>query len=178
MDTSEAYVKMCDCGEVQGQCGYRQGFYAIDDRIAKPYLISNDGKSGSHFGSLQWAGIVNAEKSIYFFLANYPPLKYISEEEWREFIWFPTQDQIQEMMPQKLPGNLGIVDTKTEWWQDDKRMIVFNLINEFRHFWEEKRGYLRKMAYEKPASFSMEQVWLAFYMHEKHGKTWNGEKWV
>ena len=25
---------------------------------------------------------------------------------------------------------------------------------------------------------SMEQLWLAFYMYEKHGKVWNGEEWV
>ena len=25
---------------------------------------------------------------------------------------------------------------------------------------------------------SMEQLWLAFYMHEKHGKVWDGEKWI
>jgi len=24
---------------------------------------------------------------------------------------------------------------------------------------------------------SWEQLWLAFYMHEKHGKIWNGEEW-
>ena len=24
---------------------------------------------------------------------------------------------------------------------------------------------------------SMEQLWLAFYMYEKHGKTWDGKKW-
>jgi len=25
---------------------------------------------------------------------------------------------------------------------------------------------------------SMEQLWLAFYMKEKHNKTWDGEKWI
>ena len=25
---------------------------------------------------------------------------------------------------------------------------------------------------------SFEQLWLSFYMHEKHGKAWDGEKWV
>jgi len=25
---------------------------------------------------------------------------------------------------------------------------------------------------------SMEQLWLSFYMHEKHGKKWDGERWI
>ena len=164
MDKTETYVRMADCEEVQGQHGYRQGFYVIDEKAAKVNLIRNDGNIGTGLGSLQWTGYVaGTKKSIYFYLANYPPLKYMSKGEWRGFIWLPTQDQIQEMLGNVLKdgkhskGNIEII------WSIDKWQMTW------------KPDPLKWHGFQRE---SFEQLWLALYMYEKHNKTWDGEKWL
>ena len=77
-------------------------------------------------------------------------------EERDEFIWLPRQDQIQEMM-NKLPRCSCMV------------CLTIHL-NEFLN------NHLEGL-YERNID-TMEQLWLAFYMSEKHQKFWDGEKWV
>ena len=111
MDTSETYVKMCDCLEIQGQRGnlMHQHDYLID------------------------------------------------------CLWLPRQDQIQEMMYELPPF-------KEKWTIGVARVACPNCITlDLKDFSEDDC----KMLLE-----SMEQLWLAFYMHEKHQKTWDKEKWV
>ena len=167
MDKTETYVKMCGCEEVQGQHGYRQGIYAIDDKIAKPYRTRSE-RVESSLGSFQWIGYIlgkgaKLKISAYFFLSNYPPLKYISAEEWKKFTWLPTQDQIQGMVDVNPPAHK-----------------LLNFIEEIHGYIEDgHHSYLSGCMKEYYQQFqSMEQLWLAFYMHEKHNKTWDGEKWV
>ena len=66
------------------------------------------------------------------------------------YTWLPRQDDLQEMV--KKDG--AIVD-----WG-------------FYHFANDGIGYY--LEYFN----SMEQLWLAFVMKEKHSKTWNGEEWA
>ncbi len=104
MDTSEQYIKMCDCPEIQG------------DKVAirdKDYFISVETKEGAYL------------------------------------VWLPRQDQIQEMLKAHYQKHLKILY--------DFSLTVSWDIN------------------------SPEQLWLAFYMHEKHGKMWWGKNvktWV
>lgn len=70
------------------------------------------------------------------------------------WLWLPSQDQIQEMMPQ---CNCSAC-----------------LTEEFYHFHERNiDGFFNKVRLP-----SMEQIWLAFYMHKKHELVWSDEKWV
>jgi len=155
MDTSEGYIKMCDCPEIQDEwevpC-FSDWIYdfkeCITGQLVKPQ-----------------------ENNVVEIIENN--------------IWLPRQDQIQGMMPQKIPSgfpvegaNLKPAGTKKDFWGDDNRAIVFNLVNEFFKFWKSEIGYIRTVAYNKPESFSMEQLWLMFYMHEKYNKIWDGEKWI
>jgi len=64
-------------------------------------------------------------------------------------IWLPYQHQIQEMI---YPHKDGVPYLTVELY-----------------------GWLQKPRNYQPKS--MEQLWLAFYMYEKHKKTWDGEKW-
>ena len=70
-------------------------------------------------------------------------------------IWLPTQSQLQNMIIEYWwgngkPGNwLSVLLQKFNWWLNDTL----------------------------PESTSMEQLWIAFYMHE-HNKIWVGDKWV
>ena len=64
-------------------------------------------------------------------------------------IWLPRQDQIQEMFNWKAGS----------------------LIDRFHWFLFEANHPM------KWDVFSMEQLWLIYYMHEKHNLIWDGEKW-
>lgn len=37
---------------------------------------------------------------------------------------------------------------------------------------------MRDLVYKAEYFVTLEQMWLAFYMHEKHQKIWNGTEWV
>ncbi len=65
-----------------------------------------------------------------------------------ECIWLPTQDQLQEMVGKQA---YDLVRPFYLWCFDNCLDIC---------------------------NYSMEQLWLAFYMKTEHGKTWDGNKWV
>jgi len=72
-----------------------------------------------------------------------------------ELIWLPRQDQIQkEFVNIRGIGSKGYTLVKyfCEWLISDSTDVMYDLS-------------------------SMEQIWLAFYMHEKHKKIWDGTKW-
>jgi len=79
-------------------------------------------------------------------------------------IWLPRQDQIQEMLPnyghfeRHINALLGFI----EWFQSEVKV------------------YPKRSNYEdlEKKYASSEQLWLAFYMHEKHSKIWDGNKWT
>ena len=73
------------------------------------------------------------------------------------FIWLPRQDQIQEMCEGSWWGGY----CNMTYWADSKHFPY--VIDEMHS------GTLLK---------SMEQLWLAFYMDEKHQKHWDGKSWV
>ncbi len=82
-----------------------------------------------------------------------------SDNDWQTTVdrdqyetWFPRQDQLQEMVIDKYKDHWG-------------KAIYPGLM-------EEAVGFASQYPYG-----SMEQLWLAFVMHEKHGKVWNGTDW-
>jgi len=78
--------------------------------------------------------------------------------------WLPRQDQLQAIL-----AGCDNPNEDNNYWQ-----LVIGIL------------YLQIFSYFKAGSrikywgqfTSMEQIWLAFVMKEKHGKTWNGEDWV
>ena len=94
---------------------------------------------------------------------------YCLDEQWqiehdflggeKQPIWLPRQDQIQEM--------LG--------WDIIKAM---NFFYDFYHEEMIEQVGIGNQPKKNPKFNSMEQLWLAFYMHEKHKKKWDGEKWA
>jgi len=70
-------------------------------------------------------------------------------------IWLSRQDQLQEMANTKWPWPMYL----------------------FRFYEFIQQEYLYNAEEWKPiADYSMEQLWLAFVMKEKFGKTWDDEK--
>ena len=79
------------------------------------------------------------------------------------YIWLPRQDQLQEMvLPVLKEKHNKIYDLKAMNRQANWFWALFSL-------WMQKDEF---------QSNSMEQLWLAFVMKEKYGKTWSGEDWV
>jgi len=106
MDTSETYVKMCNCDDVQ-------------DNVDK---------------------VVNVEKSYFVFM-----------EGQDEFLsWLPTQDEIQRIMFGEFDNPIYIAEQFVDF---HRKWLWLDLT-------------------------SMEQLWLVFYMYEKHKKIWYRKKWL
>ena len=84
--------------------------------------------------------------------------EYLNQDTLHLAIWLPRQDQIQEMMG-KSESCFCIFQIKDGWGGE--------IIQDREHVF-----YV--------ATSSPEQVWLAFYFHEKHSKLWSSkeEKWV
>jgi len=76
-----------------------------------------------------------------------------------KFIWLPRQDRLQEMYWE-------FIQNRSQCPEDDK---IYALLHDFDEYIDWGHGKI---------CTSMEQLWLAFYMKEKHNKQWAGEKWV
>jgi len=60
----------------------------------------------------------------------------------------------------------------------DQPSTQLSYCNLFAQNEEMYEGIYRKKGMGLAGLFkSMEQLWLAFYMHEKHKKIWDGKKW-
>ena len=129
MDTSEKYIKMCDCIEVQG---------------CKSGLDRND------FFRINYDNIPDLTNFVFFVTGHIGDLSV-----GKEAIWLPRQDQTQEM----IDNPSGI------WVHRHNRFHFFVSI-------ESKLDHSWALVHD-----TQEKAWLAFYMHEKHGKVWDGEKW-
>lgn len=67
----------------------------------------------------------------------------------------PGQDQIQEIMRWEKEPTVQLLDRFHSWVLECSiRELIIH------------------------SNTSMEQLWLAFYMKEKHNKLWDGDKWV
>jgi len=69
-------------------------------------------------------------------------------------IWLPRQDQLQDMIP--LPSDFHRVCDKLYKFTD----------------------WVKVNATYESSACTLEQMWLAFVMYEKHGKVWDGKDWV
>ena len=85
MDTSETYIKMCDCEEIQGQ---------------RP-------KS-----DIPWSTGIEIDDDANFFY-NKPISVVYGGESSRLLVWLPRQDQLQEMVPRK--DVLTLIEDFYEW---------------------------------------------------------------
>jgi hypothetical protein len=75
-------------------------------------------------------------------------------------IWLPRQEQLQDLLPHH--GRFVTLENAFNHWLQDTT----------EKDWTQYQGNAQTCPF-----FSMEQLWLAFVMKEKYGKTWDGEKW-
>ena len=154
MDTSRQYVKMSDCPEIQEGHKWEYG----------DWLIAEHGLFQIGTATFRY-DISNS---------NAPPIRSTSPQATIQsndvegsiftgkLIWLPLQHQLQEM----------VAKTKTycAWLLDIER--------DFHKFANGKFEVYGVEHMPICAVESMEQLWLAFVMHEKYQKVWNGEDWV
>jgi len=157
MDCSSEYIKMCNCPEIQG-------IMIKDEFINGDWFAYYEPKA---FGKRYEKPHIQVVGSTFYeftrdYLREHKHLSIVGYDEgdcelvWgNEVIWLPRQDQIQEMV---------------------KKDSINIELNKFYVFCLEKNY----AGHNLPTAIfsSLEQLWLAFYMYEKHNKIWNGEKWI
>jgi len=126
MDTSEIYIKMSDCPEIQ------------DKAPRKPYTTD-----------LYSVGEIIMTYTL-----------YRPEESQYDAIWLPRQDQLQEMA---IPKD-----------EEDSRNKYIVLLDDFQDW---VLNDCSGLDWSHKIPVTMEQLWMAFVMKEKHNKVWDGSKW-
>ena len=150
MDTSEIYIKMCDCEEIQGQWKLDQGDY---------YFSSGDTADSGQKANRE-VRILTISKHVDYqnnaLQGGFPCTEHGTGHK-EEYIWLPRQDQIQEMIG------------KSKWFSS-----VLDIF--YIYITDNNQDYMNiyDVGYNK---YSIEQVWLMLYMDEKHNKKWDGEEW-
>lgn len=132
MDTSEQYIKMCDC-EIQKDMDRdtidwrKQGYCKKHECL----LVEDmDGSPSCPIGELKRD-----------YSCNY--------KHWIALLY---QDQLQEMLIEEGYRQWSVqLDAVRAWYINDTNFPVYD---------------------------SMEQLWLAFVMHELYNESWNGEEWM
>ena len=80
----------------------------------------------------------------------------------KEYIWLPTQGQLQEILCNFYQGNSNIKGLN---WGDS---INEHMLNRLLNFEKDNRNLV----------YDLNSLWLAFVMYEKYNKIWTGKKWV
>lgn len=163
MDTSKEYIEMCEkAEEIQ-----KEWKPMVGDYLFRKYTIFGDlidekiwGDKTTEINILTYkssvqnfhhAVTVNGETRL--FNSAYDLTK-------ETCIWILRQDQLQELVKDRMWGN----------WDLSK----FLTLDPFYDFW--KTEFIEKHNHYN----SMEQLWLAFVMKEKFNKTWTNDKkeWI
>jgi len=164
MDKTKTYIKMSDCPEIQEGWKPKDGDVFFDEDLYKnakklKHKINFD-LSHKALGVVAKGNFVcdhcNEENDLYPFDKFYPQ---------DDVIWLPQQGNIQKMFFTK-ECELGYDMSLGTMYVDWRRCSLFE---SFFNFY--RSAYAMEFK-------SMEQLWLAFYMHEKHGKIWKGEEWM
>ena len=158
MDTSETYIKMCDCPEIQGSVWIpKEGDIVCYSR--KPDEIDN-------FTPKYSLPHIYTYDDFTFKKDDYG-----AQNSCGSLIWLPRQDQLQEMVwaayVTKRPGLRFVIHKKEPF-----NGILMDV------FWKFSCSCVNAVLTPDDYKWSMEQLWLAFDMKELHNKTWDGEKWI
>ncbi len=158
MDTSETYIKMCDCPEIQDLWEPAIGDYMLRkytvfgeplDSQVWPDKDQQEEISILHYHSSMeqyWNAVTpDGDTQIVSFPDSGKMVKVTS-------IWLPCQNQLQELLP--YADRLQSLTLAIHTFSESQYGSGFTI------------------------GGSMEQLWLAFVMKELHNKKWVGDKWV
>ena len=172
MDTSPKYIRMCDCPEVQGAWELADGDYFVHSDgvcvVSNVFGLNRFIKDGHHYARIAVhdgykIGFKKVDDGVPYSDIQLRTVDF-HFETYGNPVFIPRQDQIQGMM--YAYAALGEQLTYEKASVSCPDVIVLDL----KEFSEDDCKYNLE---------TMEQLWLAFYMHEKHGKIWDDEKgWV
>lgn len=148
MDKSEQYIRMCEEAAEELQKRWKP----IDGDFCW-----HDNEGAEYLGSHEFPA-TNAV--VHLAMGN-------TRDYWYNWLWLPRQDQLQEMVEENNPVSL-IRDL--EEWTSLPMWIQLKPSRKATPLAEEFYTSLNRLT-------SMEQLWLAFVMKEKHNKVWAGDSW-
>lgn len=154
MDISKQYIKMCrGAKKIQESWKPREG-----DRFLFIYVAN-----GREYTEVRLCcGYGNIGEDTEFEAALHcwegDRIKF---PEKKDCIWLPRQDQLQEMAIKKIGGNHIAALSK----------LIQTMLN------QAGLGHYVSSPYFNHTN-SMEQLWLAFVMHEKYQKKWKNGRWI
>lgn len=138
---SKEYIKMCEANEdIQILRKFQTGEW---------YYNKKD-KSIELLGDFILVGYVS-ENTVTKGGYDYDEYKV----DWNDFIYLPTQEQLQEMI-------------RDNWICEADMLFAFK-------YWIEKAMVKQIISIAK---YTLTELWLAFIMKEKYNKIWANEKWV
>ena len=150
MDFTKTYIKMSDHPLIQEQWNPKVGDFCLPKKHKHPKVIIKNGTLEGYYliGKL---AVRRSSYDGYWGMSNY-----------KTTLWLPRQDQIQEMFG----------------YYRDSSLLLYSF---FKFCFKDSITILMEggspLIFQFPISTSREQIWLAFYMHEKHSLTWDGDKW-
>jgi hypothetical protein len=158
MDTTPEYVKMAGCPEIQG--GWKP---KVGDYVWRKYTIFGEELDRTLWpeDERQEVIILHFKSSVdgYYHAVNADGDErvFASEEDMAKAVnvFLPRQDQLQEMVQKPEQATWLHVGSWFGHWLHDQY-----------------KGEAH------PDGRSMEQLWLAYIMGEKHNKRWDGDSWV
>jgi len=156
MDTSETYIKMCDCPELQEQWRVACGDYCLITKPDNRIVIVVEGNLEIRTSASNFVTVTFPES-----YGRNTDLKKLDN-----LIWLPRQDQLQEMVGLELLEDTHLVIWKTLWNTSLKMEITKkDKVTRKQQYWYYVEGE------------SMEQLWLTFVMKEKYNKIWSVKEW-
>lgn len=87
-----------------------------------------------------------------------------------EYVWLPTQDQIQGMLREHYAESFKDKRPKDRWFPEGNIGLGF-VLNKFNKFTKENTTTIENCS-------SFEQIWLKLYIWETCEKVWSDNKWV
>ena len=158
MDTSKTYIKMCEkATEVQESHKWEYGDWFISE-----YGLWQIGTACFNYDmSDKTKPPVRSEL----------PVATMQDDDGEvvldDIIWLPRQDQLQAMV--------GCTACNLGWFYRWASSEVYDLPNDAENFVFTDHWYRWTPKY---FNCSWEQLWHAFVVKEKYGKSWSGEDWV
>ena len=157
MDTSDIYIKMSDCKEIQSGHEFKVAdwvFYNDGAGVVNVFTLDS-----CTLGDWDIEGMCQIDRELHAEVMG-GTMQYRKEGKYPllvgAYLWLPRQDQIQDMYGDK--DSVWFMHHRGEYIVEDKL-----------------EG---KEPVRVPGVFgSMDQAWMAWYMFKKHRKTWDGKTW-
>ena len=153
MDDTKVYIKQCSmCVDIQKLYDPSKPSFLWDHSLKESYDRSR--YTYKEYRILDIVPLADMPLGLHIFTSY-------DGYEW-SCIWLPRQDELQQMVKQESDKNYD--------WQVQ--------LSQLDSFVTERSVHGESFSDYSCQFETWEQLWLAFVMHERYGRRWNGERWV